>query len=163
MRSALAAQSRAFVAALSAAQRAELELKRNPYSDTGFVGVIKVKGKFQARLQVPGDGKGGTKKRKQHSLPGLFDTAEDAAVNLAVIKKALKDAGEEASTPPKQNKKHKPRQTKQPAAQPQPQPLQPRPTATAMAMPMFAPMFNVPFATVSPLPMPQLGYAQPRV
>ena len=161
MRNALAAQMRAFVAALSAAERAELMLKRNPYSDTGFVGVIKVKGKYQARLQVPGDGKGGTRKRKQHALPGLFDIAEDAAVHLAAYKKALKDAGEDVATPPKQNKKHKPRQTMQPAAQPQPQPLQPRQLPTATAMPILAPMFHVPFAAVSPLPMPSLGFVQP--
>ena len=68
------------------ARRARV-LKRNPYSDTGFVGVIKIKGKFQARLQVPGDGRGGSKKRKQHSLPGLFDTVEDAAVHLAAYKR----------------------------------------------------------------------------
>ena len=109
MRNALAAQMRAFVAALSAAERAELMLKRNPYSDTGFVGVIKVKNFFQARLQVPGDGRGGEKKRKQHSLPDLFDTALEAAIHLAAYKKALKEAGEAVSSPPKQNKQHKPR------------------------------------------------------
>ena len=51
----------------------------------GFIGVIKVGNKFQARLQVPGDGRGGSKKRKQHSLPGLFDTAEDAAVMRMLV------------------------------------------------------------------------------
>ena len=53
---------------------------------TGFVNVVEVKGKYQARLQVPGDGRGGSMTRKQHALPGLFglfDTAEDAAVMLA--------------------------------------------------------------------------------
>ena len=50
---------------------------------TGFVNVVEVKGKYQARLQVPGDGRGGSMKRKQHALPGLFDTVEDAAVVLA--------------------------------------------------------------------------------
>ena len=29
-------------------------------------------------------------KRKQHALPGLFDTAEEAAVMLAVVKKQMK-------------------------------------------------------------------------
>ena len=72
----------------------------------------------------------------------------------------MKDAGEDVSTPTKQHKKHKPRQTKQPAAQP----FQPRqlPMPTAMGMPLMSPIFSVPFATVSPLPMTQLGYAQPR-
>ena len=75
--------------AIAAEDRSQLNLERNPWSCTGFKGVIKVGNKFQARLQVPGDGRGGEKKRKQHSLPGLFDTAEDAAVLLAVVKRGL--------------------------------------------------------------------------
>ena len=63
----------------SAVARGELALKRSVWSKTGSTNVILIKGKFQARLQVPGDGRGGTQKRKQYSLPGLFDTAEDAA------------------------------------------------------------------------------------
>ena len=51
-------------------------LKKNPTSATGFVNVIKVKGKYQARLQVPGEGRGGQIKRKQCSLPTTFDEAE---------------------------------------------------------------------------------------
>ena len=66
--------------AIAAEDRSQLELERSPWNHTGFVGVIKVGNKYQARLQVPGDGKGGSKKRRQHSLPGLFDTAEEAAV-----------------------------------------------------------------------------------
>ena len=58
----------------------EDELEKAPLSKTGYVGVIEVKGKYQARIQVPGDGRGGTKKRGQHSLPGLFDTPRDAAI-----------------------------------------------------------------------------------
>ena len=49
----------------------------------GFVGVSKVGNKYQARLQVPGDGRGGLKKRRQVPLPGPWDTAEDAAVMRA--------------------------------------------------------------------------------
>ena len=64
-----------------------LVLERSPYSSTGFKQVIKVGKQYQARLQVKGDGRRGSRKRKQHSLPGLFDTAEDAAVMLAVIKR----------------------------------------------------------------------------
>ena len=60
--------------AVAKANRAELNLKRTPWSKTGFVNVIKVGKKYQARLQVPGDGRGGSTKRKQHSLPTLFDT-----------------------------------------------------------------------------------------
>ena len=37
-------------------------LKKNPTSATGFVNVIKVKGKYQARLQVPGEGRGGLRR-----------------------------------------------------------------------------------------------------
>ena len=52
--------------------RSKLDLKRSVYNETGFVlNVIKVGDKYQARLQVPGDGRGGTKKRKQHSLGWL--------------------------------------------------------------------------------------------
>ena len=109
----MAAETREYVAGLSAAERAELVLAKNPYSNTGFTGVIKIKNKFQARLQVPGDGRGGSKKRKQCSLPGLFDTAEEAAVLLAAYKKALKDAGEGVSSPVKQDTEHKPRTKKQ--------------------------------------------------
>ena len=69
----------------SAVARGELVLKRSVYSKTGFTNIITIKGKFQARLQVPGDGRGGTEKRKQYSLPGLFDTAEDAAIFLAAM------------------------------------------------------------------------------
>ena len=68
-------------------------LARSTRASTGFVNVIKEKGKFQARLQVPGDGRGGTKKRRQVPLPGLFDTAEDAAFVLASFKQGMHEAG----------------------------------------------------------------------
>ena len=45
-------------------------LKKNPTSATGFVNVIKVKGKYQARLQVPGEGRGGQIKRVQAVFAG---------------------------------------------------------------------------------------------
>ena len=154
----MADSMRDYVASLSAAERAALVLKKNPYSSTGFVGVTLIKNKFQARLQVPGDGRGGSKKRKQCSLPGLFDKPEEAALYLAAYKKALQDAGEAVSSPPKQDKKHKPRTKPDvPAA---PQPLQPRqlPMATAMAMPMPMPMCQLPFAVASPLPMQPLCF-----
>ena len=66
--------------AVAKENRADLQLERTPWGKTGFVNVVEVKGKYQARLQVPGDGRGGSVKRKQHPLPGLFDTAEEAAV-----------------------------------------------------------------------------------
>ena len=80
--------------AIMTEDRSKLDLKRSVWNDTGFVNVIKVGDKYQARLQVPGDGRGGTKKRRQHALPGLFDTAEDAAVMLAVIKRGFENQGD---------------------------------------------------------------------
>ena len=140
----------------SAVARGELVLKRSVYSKTGFTNIITIKGKFQARLQVPGDGRGGTQnqKRKQYALPGLFDTAEDAAIFLAATESSMRAACEgKLIAPPKQDKEHKPRTTKQPAA-PQPQ----QPMATAYAMPLYMPMSHLPVAAASPLPMQPLSY-----
>ena len=93
----------------------QLELETSAKSKTGYRNVIKVKNKYQARLQVPGDGRGGMRKRKQYSLPGLFDTAKEAAVLLAVIKRDMKEAyGGRVVVPPKQNKQHKARVRQQP-------------------------------------------------
>ena len=41
--------------------REQLQLERNPWNNTGFVGVSKVGNTYQARLvlEVPGDGRGG--------------------------------------------------------------------------------------------------------
>ena len=141
-----------------------LTLQTTPWSETGFVGVIKVKNKFQARVQVPGDGRGGMKKRRQHSLPGLFNTAKEAAELRAVVIRDMKESSGAVFVPPKQNKEHK---TRKPAAAPKPQPLPPPqplqlPMATAMAMPMLAPLPYVPFAAaLSPVPMQPLGYTPP--
>ena len=141
---------------VEAEDRSQLELKKSPYSKTGFVGVIKAKnGKFQARIQVPGDGRGGEKKRKQHSLPGLFDTAEDAAVLLASMKRDMVKSLGAIIAPPKFNKEHKSRASK---------PLQPlQPTSwsyacpellpTAVAVPLASGMMHLPLALGSPLPM----------
>ena len=54
-----------------AVERGELKLERNPFSNTKFTNVIFLPNvcKYQARLQVPGDGRGGTAKRKQYPLP----------------------------------------------------------------------------------------------
>ena len=59
------------------------QLQRSPWNNTGFVGVSKVGNKYQTRLQVPEDGRGGLKKRRQVPLPGPWDTVEDAAVMRA--------------------------------------------------------------------------------
>ena len=145
----------------SAVARGELALKRSPYSSTGFTNIITIKGKFQARLQVPGDGRGGTQKRKQYSLPGLFDTAEDAAIFLAAMERDMKAACDgKLIVPPKQDKKHKPRTTQQPAA---PQPQQQLATIAAFAMPLCMPMSHLPIAAASPLPMQPLSYVPQRI
>ena len=60
--------------------------------------------------------------------------------------------------PPKQDKKHKPRTTQQPAA-PQPQ----QQLATAFAMPLCMPMSHLPIAAASPLPMQPLSYVPQRI
>ena len=43
--------------------KTNLVVERSPWSSTGFKQIIKVKGKYQARLQVKGDGRGGERKR----------------------------------------------------------------------------------------------------
>ena len=145
------------------------ELQLAPLSATGYVGVINVKGKFQARIQVPGDGRGGSKKRRQHSLPGLFDTALEAAISRAAVIKdggGLRNAEGKLEAPPRLNKVHKKRTPKQ-AATPQPrqQPMQQglmQSMPTAMAVPMPMPMGHLPCAVASPLPMQALCYVPPR-
>ena len=121
------------------------------YSDSD---PIKVGKQYQARLQVKGDGRGGSKKRKQHSLPGLFDTAEQAAEFRAWIKQ--KYPSWEVDGPPAQIEERKPRskpaKPAQHAAMPL-LPLMPMPcTSSVMAMPIPTPMLNAPFVAVSALP-----------
>ena len=151
--------------AIMTEDRSKLDLKRSVWNDTGFVNVIKVGDKYQARLQVPGDGRGGTKKRRQHALPGLFDTAEDAAVMLAVIKRGFENDGDgKMHSPPKQNKQHKCRAKPRVPAQPLPMP-QPAvgevqtPVATAAGVPVPFLVHNAPLVAATPLPMQPLCYA----
>ena len=161
MPSGMAAEMRALVATENVAVD-ELELA--PLTKTGYVGVIVVGLKYQARIQVPGDGRGGTKKRRQYSVPGLFDTAKEAAMVRAGIMKGMKESNAgRLFVPPKQDKQHRPRTVKtQPAAAtPQPEPLQ-QPMVTAVAIPLSVPMWQLPFAAVSPLPMQHSGYFPPR-
>ena len=136
-------------------------MRCHQHSCTGFKNVIKVGNKFQARLQVPGDGRGGSKKRKQHSLPGLFETAEDAAVLLAVIKRGFKGDGDgKMHSPPKQNKAHKSRakpRVPPPEQQPCTEPVQ-TPMATAIAVPMDAMLPYAPIVAATPLPMQPLCF-----
>ena len=143
-------------AALPTFNRDGLVLERSALSKTGFVNIIEVKGKFQARLQVPGDG---AKKRKQQALPGLFDSAEDAAVYLAMCKQDIAkkgwSTGEGAAKIDPIDKKHKPRTPKQPAAA---VPSLPQPVTTTVGMPIAMPMPCLAFVPALPLPMQPLGY-----
>ena len=144
--------------------RAELVLERTVWTETGFVNVQKIGDKFRARLQVPGDGRSGTLKRKQYPVPGIFNTAEDAAVALAITKRDMKASnGGKLVIPPKQNKPLKSRGKKplQPVlAAPQHVEAQ-MPMATAMAMPIPSRMLHVPLVAASPLPMLPLCFAAP--
>ena len=144
---------------------AVLELKHDPCSTTGFVAVQENKyGKFRARLQVPGDGRGGQKKRKQCAVPGLFNTAEEAAVALAIFKRDMKARNDgKVVDPPKQYKPRKSsgKQPPQPAPLPQLPVMAHMPMATAMAIPIPYPMLHAPLVTASPLPMLPLGVAPP--
>ena len=164
MPSGMAAEMRALV---GTEEIADDELQLAPLSKTRYVGIIEVGLKYQARVQVPGDGRGGTAKRRQYSLPGLFDTAKEAAIMRAAIMKGMKESnGGRLFVPPKQDKQHKARTVKTPpaapvAATPPPVPLQ-QPVATTVAMPLSVPMWHLPFAAVSPLPMQQMGYFPPR-
>ena len=162
-----AAEARKIVAEFRASGES-IELERAPCATTGFTNVVYIKGQYQARLQVPGDGRGGIVKRKQCALPGLFPNAEDAAIYLALVKRDMKAANDgKLVAPPAIDKQHKPRsrQRLQPAAtqlRPQPEPPQ-LPMTMAMTTPLAMPMLHVPFATVSPLlPMRPLGYTPPR-
>ena len=140
--------------------REQLQLERSPWNNTGFVGVSKVGNKYQARLQVPGDGRGGLKKRRQVPLPGPWDTAEDAAVMRAVIIRGFKESGDGMiHSPPKQNKQHKPRV--KPSSKPAQPALEPTlmPVATAMAVPLAAMLYNAPIVPATPLPFPSLSFA----
>ena len=108
--------------ALPTMDRSGAVLQRSSTLKTGFVNVIELGGKFQARLQVPSDGCGGTRKRKQVPLPGIFDTADDAAFALASFIKGMHKAGlstaKAAEKLEPQDKKHKPRQPQQPVVPP---------------------------------------------
>ena len=144
---------------------ADDELELAPLTKTGYTGVIVVGLKYQARIQVPGDGRGGTTKRRQYSVPGLFDTARDAAIIRAAIMKGMKETNNgRLFVPPKQNKEHKARTPKtQPAAAAVPREAVQQPVATAVAMPLSVPMWQLPFAAVSPLPMQPMAYFPPRI
>ena len=129
-----------------------LVLKLQPGSKTGYLGVIEVKGKFQGRLQVKGDGRGGLQKRRQVAIPGLFDTAKEAAEMLAILEKAGPENLWPGGIPPKQDKQHKPRcQRSRPLAELGPMVDVPMPVATVYAMPVAHPMPNTPTVVARPI------------
>ena len=150
--------------AVAKENRAEFMLERTAWNDSGFVNVQKIGNKFRARLQVPGDGRGGNLKRRQYPVPGIFDTAEDAAVALAITIRDVKASnGGKLVAPPLQNKPRKPSGKKplQPVlAAPQHVEAQ-MPMATAIAMPIPSRMLHVPLVAASPLPMLPLCFAAP--
>ena len=142
---------------LAREDRSQLQLERSAWNETGFVGVSKVGKGYQARVNVPGDGRGGSKKRRQHSLPGPFDTAEDAAVARALVIKGFKESGDgKIHSPPKQNKKHKPRVQPAKPAQPALEPAMQMPVATAVAVPLASMMPQLPIVPATPFPMQPL-------
>ena len=134
-------------------------------SKTGYANVIEVKGgKFQARWQLPGEGRGGTRKRKQHSLPGLFDTALEAALYLAYVKKHgveafLNDDGSWCKSERKARiGKTRIPMVPEPAVQAVPPPQVP---AFGMATTIAGSILPLPIVAASPVPMQSLGYTPP--
>ena len=147
-------------AMIAAEDRSQLQLERSPWNKTGFVGVIEVGNKYYARLQVPGDGRGGVKKRRQVSLPGPWDTPEDAAVLRAMMIRGFKESGDgNIHSPPKQNKAHKSRADKRAKPSVPAQCTQPVFQPTAMAVPILGMLPQLPIVPATPLPMQPLSFA----
>ena len=90
--------------------RSNLVPQESVRSQTGYKNVIEVGGKYQARLQVKGDGRGGERKRKQHSLPGLFDTALEAVLYLAFVKQEIMESMCDENGVPRKQKPEQDRQ-----------------------------------------------------
>ena len=134
-------------------------------SKTGYTNIIEVGGKFQARWQLTGDGRGGKRKRKQCPLPGIFDTALEAATYLALVKKLgveafLDDNGDWVT------REQKARVDKAAVQQPAvavvpPQAQQAATPAFAVATIIPCGVLPLPIVPVSPLSMPPLGYTPP--
>ena len=106
-----------------------------------------------------------SRERYQHPLPGLFDTALEAAQYLAMVKRDFGPDGVEP--PPKQNKPLKSRKRQcvepetQPAATPPPVvPLQMSPAVT-MATVIPFPMMHAPLVAATLLPVPPPCYTPP--
>ena len=101
-------------------------------SATGYAGVIKIKGKYQARFYDK-------ERRKQRAVPGLHETALHAALALARAKQMLTDAFENGEMIPSPTKRKRRRGA---AAAPLP---------AAIAMPLAAACPQLPVALVQPL------------
>ena len=139
----------------AAASKAGLVVDESPHSRTGYTNIIEVRGKYQARLQVKGDGQ---RKRYQHPLPGLFDTALEAAQYLAMLKRDFGPGG--VPPPPKQIEQRKPRTKKPQQAEPEqlasvatPLPVPLEMPAVAVATPIPFPMMHAPLVAATPLAM----------
>ena len=108
---------------------------------------------FQVRVQVPGDGRGGVRKRRQVSLPGIFDTAKEAAKYRALaLALGVENVCGKDGTALKQNKHNKPRCSKHGAAKQREEVA----IATAVAEPIADLLLGVPLVVASPLPMQPL-------
>ena len=146
----------------AAMDKTGLEVQRNPYSQTGFTNVIEVKGKFQARLHAKSSG---IRKRRQYSIPGLFETAQEAAEYLAMIKRdGLDGLIDEEGIPFKQDKEHRRRKKQSadiPADTQQEMQAATQPMPTVIASPLYFAMPHLPVACASPLPMQLLSYTPP--
>ena len=148
---------------VAGADKAGLAIEESRLSRTGYTNVIEVRGKYQARLQVKGSAE---RKRYQHPLPGLFDTALEAAQYLAMVKRDFGPDG--VQPPPKQIEQRKPRKRPlvepetQPAATPQQPPVQLQTSsAVAMATPIPFAMMHAPLVAATPLPAPPPCYTPP--
>lgn len=112
------------------ARAAGLLPKEKRGTATGYAGVIEIKGKYQARFYD-------TVRKKQRALPGLHETALDAALALARAEQMLVfEEGEQVALP--SPAKRKPRR-RAPAL------------AIGMAVPLAAASPRLPFACVQPM------------
>ena len=138
--------------AIAKEDKTGLVLKRaKGKSMTGYVGVIKVGNLYQGRLQVKGDGRGGSLKRRQVSLPGLWKTAREAAEMLAILKKIGPANLWPGGVPPKQDKEHAPRSKPLPRAPRAPLVDVPMPVAFVVGMPIVFPVPHVPIVDARPM------------
>ena len=143
--------------AVACCEKDNLVLERSASSKTGFVNVIEVGKYFQARFQLKGDGRGGSRKRRQVALPGLFPTAVEAAQALALFKLEGAEKLWPDGAPLRVDKPHKKRRSSAAAwTVACHAPLQdvPMPPLVVHATPIPFPCLNAPLVAASPLPLP---------